>query len=213
MDMTSTVVPKSDQTNADDLIAGPRTIRITKVSGTGQPDQPVAVYFDGDDGRPFKPCKTMRRLMMGGWGTDAAQYAGRRMTIYRDPKVAFGGMEVGGIRISHMSDIEADMKLALTVTKAKRAMFTVMPLPAEKPKAHDVEAGARDLVARIEAVPEMMELMALTADADVVKKRTYLAKNRPELANAVNDAVEAKRAAFDVPSAAADDDTVPGDRP
>lgn len=128
MDMSAFVVPKSDQMNADDLISGPMTVTITKVSGTGNADQPVAVYFEGDNGKPFKPCKSMRRVMIAAWGADANQYPGRAMTLYRDPKVAFGGMEVGGIRISHMSHMERDLALALTVTKAKRAPFVVKVL-------------------------------------------------------------------------------------
>jgi hypothetical protein len=128
MDMSATVVPKSDQMNADDLISGPMTVTITKVSGTGNADQPVAVYFEGDNNKPFKPCKSMRRVMITAWGPDAAQYPGRAMTLYRDPKVAFGGMEVGGIRISHMSHIERDLSMALTVTKAKRATYLVKVL-------------------------------------------------------------------------------------
>lgn len=128
MDMSAFVAPKSDQMNADDLIAGPRTIRITRVAGTGAADQPVAVFYEGDDGKPLKPCKSMRRVMIAAWGTDAAQYVGRAMTLYRDPKVKFGGMEVGGIRISHMSHIERDLVMALTVTKAKREPYKVSVL-------------------------------------------------------------------------------------
>jgi hypothetical protein len=30
------------------------------------------------------------------------------MTLYCDPEVQFGGMKVGGIRISHMSDIDGE---------------------------------------------------------------------------------------------------------
>lgn len=125
MDMSQFVIPKSDQLNADDLIAGPRTIRITRVAGTGNTDQPVSVYFEGDDNKPFKPCKGMRRVMIAGWGVDASQYVGRSMTLYRDPKVVFGGMEVGGIRISHMSHLDRPLAMALTVTKAKRAPYKV----------------------------------------------------------------------------------------
>src|SRR6185312_4825526 len=134
MNMMETVAPKSSQLNADDLIGGPITIRITKVSGTGNNDQPVAVSFDGDNSKPFLPCKSMRRVMITVWGVDAAQYVGRSMTLYRDPKVIFGGMEVGGIRISHMSHIDRDMVMALTATKGKRAPYTVKPLAEQATK-------------------------------------------------------------------------------
>lgn len=134
MDMSAFVIPKSDQMNADDLISGPRTITITKVSGTSNAEQPVAVFFEGDNSKPYKPGKSMRRVMIAAWGKDAKQYAGRRMTLYCDPNVSFGGMKVGGIRISHMSDIERDMTMALTATKGKRAPFTVKRLVEAAPR-------------------------------------------------------------------------------
>ncbi len=135
MDMAQFIIPKSDQLNADDLIAGPRTVRITKVSGTGNADQPVAVYFDGDGGRPYKPCKGMRRVMVSVWSKDASQYIGRSMTLFRNPKVLWGGMEVGGIQISHMSNIDRPMIVVLTISKTKRVQHRVEPLatPSDAP--------------------------------------------------------------------------------
>lgn len=134
-DMTQTIVPKSDQLNSDDLIAGPRTIRITKVAVDMGGEQPASVYFEGDGGKPFKPCKSMRRVMVALWGADSAAYVGRSMTLYRDPKVTWGGMAVGGIRISHMSGIEEKTTLVLTETKKTRKPFVVSPLVASKAPA------------------------------------------------------------------------------
>jgi hypothetical protein len=161
MDMSAHVIPKSDQMNADDLISGPRTITITKVSGTGNSEQPVAVSFEGDNGKPYKPGKSMRRVMIAAWGPDASKYVGRQMTLYCDPGVVFGGMKVGGIRISHMTDIDRDFTTALTVTKAKRAPFTVKKLTAEAPKVSN-----RDRMfaaARAAAVKGEEALTAFTA--------------------------------------------------
>lgn len=202
MDMAAFVVPKSDQLNADDLIAGPRTIRIERVSGSGNPDQPVNVHFDGDGGKPFRPCKSMRRVMIAAWGPDAAQYAGRRLTLYRDPKVAFGGMEVGGIRISHMSDIERDLVMALTVTKAKRAPYRVQVLkpdapPAKKaPDAKTLEsarAWAEGFVAKINGASDAEALTALLSDAEARKRRDWIAENLPDSAAAIEAALDAKQ--------------------
>lgn len=132
IDITETLAPKSDQLNADDLMAGPRTVTITAVS-RGDADQPVNVTTaEFGDGRPFKPCKSMRRVMVAAWGPDASIYVGRRMTLYRDEKVRFGGQDVGGIRISHLSHIDKRLSIALTVTRGKRAPFVVVPLP-DKP--------------------------------------------------------------------------------
>lgn len=129
VDMTQFVIPKSDQLNADDLIGGPRTITVTAVKANeGSAEQPVSIFFDGDNGKPYKPCKSMRRVMVHVWGADAKNYIGRSMTLYCDPNVQFGGMKVGGIRISHMSHMEKAQTMALTATKSKRAPFTVQPL-------------------------------------------------------------------------------------
>ncbi|MFN9114873.1 MAG: hypothetical protein ACK5XN_32840, partial [Bacteroidota bacterium] len=93
-DMSQTIAPKSDQLNADDLISGPRTIEVAKVALSGSAEQPVAIGFKGDNGKPFKPCKSMRRVMVRVWGTDGNAYVGRRMTIYRDDSVTWGGQAV-----------------------------------------------------------------------------------------------------------------------
>ena len=132
IDLRGTIKPKSDQLNADDLIGGPVTIRITAVS-VAEGEQPVSISFDGDGGKPFKPGKSMRRVLVNLWGPDGEAYVGRSLTIYRDEQVVFGGVEVGGIRISHMSHLQRETTMALTATKAKRKPFTVRPLVVEKP--------------------------------------------------------------------------------
>jgi hypothetical protein len=123
---------KSSQLNTDDLIAGPKTIAITKVSA-GSAEQPVAVSFEGDSGKPWYPCKSMRRVLVAAWGADASQYVGRRVTLFRDPGVTYGGIQVGGIRVSHLSDLDGPLSIALTVTRQKRSPYKVQPLLASPP--------------------------------------------------------------------------------
>ncbi len=126
--MLDTIIPKSDQLNADDLIGGQtKTIKITNVTLVAG-DQPVALSYEGDNGKPFKPGKSMRRVLVTIWGGDGKEYIGRSMTLYRDEKVKFGGVDVGGIRISHMSHIKEPITMALTAAKAVRKPFTVLPL-------------------------------------------------------------------------------------
>lgn len=127
-DISSTIVPKSDQLNADDLMTGPRTVTVERVA-SGSDEQPVNVHLVEFPGRPFRPSKTVRRIMVAAWGKEAANYAGRRMTLYRDPTVKFGGSDVGGIRVSHLSHIDKRIVLSLTVTRGKRAAYIVEPLP------------------------------------------------------------------------------------
>lgn len=137
-DMRVAIVPKSDQLNADDLIAGPLTITIKNVSIRQSTEQPVSIHFEGDNGKPYKPCKSMSRVMVHAWGPDANQYAGKSMTLYRDPSVKWGGVEIGGIRISHMSHIKGDETMALTATKGSRKLFTVKPLQVQASAAASV---------------------------------------------------------------------------
>lgn len=139
-DIMSTIAPKSDQLNTDDLIGRSLTIKVSRVSLCGEPDQPVAIHYEGDGGKPYKPCKSMRRVMVHVWGGDGNAYVGRRMTLYRDDKVQFGGLAVGGIRISHMSDIDNAVTMALTATRAARKPFTVKPLPPETDVEPEVAA-------------------------------------------------------------------------
>ncbi len=145
-DMTAVITPKSDQKNADDLLSGPITIKITEVKIRPGTEQPISIHFEGDEGKPYKACKSMCRVMVAAWGPDSHAYVGRSMTLYRDPLVKWAGMEVGGIRISHMSDIGSPMTMALTATKGSRKPFTVKPLapsknwPQELNNAETVEA-------------------------------------------------------------------------
>lgn len=126
-DLTKITVAKSDQLNADDLIGGAITVNITGIRLSGNSDQPLIIDIDGGH-RPYKPCKSMTRLLIFCWGKDGNQYVGRRMTLYRDPTVKWAGEEVGGIRISHLSNIDKSMSVALTMTRGKRKPYTVEPL-------------------------------------------------------------------------------------
>jgi hypothetical protein len=132
MDMTPTLAAKSNQLTTDDLIAGPLTILITSVSA-GTAEQPVAISYEGDQGKPWFPCKSMRRVLVAAWGADAKEYAGRSVTLFRDPEVSYGGIKVGGIRISHLSGLDNPLSIALTVTRQRRAPYKVQPLKVAPP--------------------------------------------------------------------------------
>lgn len=127
MDIANSLAPRSDQVNADDLVAGPMTVTIRKVVG-GKAEQPFDFLLEETD-RAYRPAVTMRRLIAAAWGTNGDDYVGRRLTIYRDPDVMFGKDKVGGIRISHMSHIDKRLEIKLQTTRGKRSLFTVDPLP------------------------------------------------------------------------------------
>lgn len=129
MDISQAAQPKSDQLNADDLIGGPQLVTITEVR-KGSSEQPVEIVTtEFGPGRPYRPGKSMIRVLIAAWGKEASAYVGRRLMLYRDPSITFGKDAVGGIRISAMSHLDSRMTLALTVTRGKRAPFTVDPLP------------------------------------------------------------------------------------
>lgn len=172
IDMSAFIEARSDQLNADDLLDSPRTITITRVSGTGSAEQPVAVHYEGENGRPFMPCKTVRRIMVGAWGKYTDQYVGRAMTLYRDPAVSFGGMVVGGIRVSHMSHIDGEKTLALQVTRGRKAPFKILPL-ATKPQPADDQAVA--LKALTDAAEQGLEALGN------VWKQKWMAPHREAL--------------------------------
>ena len=181
MDLRTTIQPKSDQLNADDLVGGAKTIKITKVVGHESVDQPISIFFEGDDGKPYKPCKTMRRLLVQVWGYESDDYAGRSMTIYRDDEVKYAGVNVGGIRISHVSHIDKPIDVLITVAKSKRRPVTVNPLKVEQQekqlprvnftKAVDLIKSGKKTVAEIVSISTctLEEIAGLKEVEEVVK--------------------------------------------
>lgn len=142
-DMTAVIQPKSDQLNADSLLSGPITITVAKVSIRPGTEQPVSIHYEGDNGKPYKPCKSMARVLVAMWGADAKQYVGRTMTLYCEPSVTWAGMAVGGLRISHMSHIDREHTMALTASKGNRKPFKVLPLEVAAPKKGTPVSAAR----------------------------------------------------------------------
>lgn len=191
VDMSRFIEAKSDQLNADDLIGAPRTITITRVTGSDG-DQPVSIYYDGDNGKPFKPCKTIRRVLMGVWGRDGNSYVGQSMTLYRDNSVTFGGLQVGGIRISHMSGIDKETTVVVMKSKGKKAGMKILPLAAQRndtvsPNVLTIDRARSD----IEAAADLDELKSIWTRKSMAPHRTELQgdldKRKAELSDTVSD--------------------------
>jgi len=198
------LAPRSDQLNADDLLAGPRTIRITGarfVNGE-RGGKKIIVNYDGDNGKPWHPCKTMGRAMVLVWGIlddpdeakVAAQFAGKSVTLYRDPNVDFGKEKnIGGIRISHMSHIDSAKSVKLTVSQGKKGQFVFQPLTAEvrhianpnaaadwaaafiakvngAPTSDDLNAYVAKQIAKLDRLPDDLRTQADAAVSDMLAK-------------------------------------------
>lgn len=169
-DLRSTIIPKSDQINAEQLLTGPITITVTSVE-IGSKEQPVIVHYENDNGRPFKPCLTMRKVLVLAWGENGNAWAGKSMTLYNDPAVRFGGTDVGGIRISHMTDIERDVKVSLTSTRGKKAKYEIkrLVLGASSGKSSPKASVTLDQVlSALSSSDSLEELLAAAEQAKVL---------------------------------------------
>lgn len=124
---------KSDQLNAVDILGVEPVIRVRDVVVRDSRDQPVSVYFDGDNNRPWKPSKGMIRVLCAGWGDDETQWIGKSARIFCDPSVIYAGKETGGIRVLAMSDINPrGFTVPLAISKQKRIAWTVQPLVVQQ---------------------------------------------------------------------------------
>lgn len=193
-DMSAVIVAKSDQWNADDFTAGPRTFTVEDVTIRPGTEQPVQIRLAGSD-KVFRPCKTVSRVLVAGWGADANAYRGRSLTLYTDPGVTWGGMKVGGIRVSHMSDLDRPLVIALQEKKGSRKMTTVQPLKADAPAGKQTAEQWVDahLIA-VEAAADAGALEALVATGK--KAVDKLLANSPTLGQRVLDAYAARQDAL-----------------
>lgn len=186
MDITKTVEPKSDQQNFEDYISGPRTVTVSDVK-QGPPEQPVHLHLVEYPGRPYKPGKSMRRVLIAAWGVEASAYKGRRMTLFGDPTIKFGGQAIGGIRIAALSDITEPLEVLLTVTRGKRAPFVVQPLTDAPAVDESVVVDMLAMIASAESIPALKTAWDLAGVKGVQKHPDVIAakdKRKAELAGA-----------------------------
>lgn len=147
--LTDTILANSNQLNACD-IPKPVTVTVTDVRRGSAKEQPVAVHISGGY-QPFYPCKTVRRIMIGAWGDNGRDWIGRSMTLFCDESVRYGGIAVGGIRISHMDGIDADMVFSVNLTRGKKGQVSVKKLSVTMYPADKFEANIGAWVAAIAA--------------------------------------------------------------
>ncbi len=126
----ASIEPKSDQLNADDVQSATKTITVTKVVG-GSSEQPIFIYYKGENKKSYRPCKSMIRTIVHCWTDEAKNWIGKSMTLFCDPAVKFGGVAVGGIRISHMSHIKGKTTIPLTMARGRKSPYSVEVLKVE----------------------------------------------------------------------------------
>lgn len=142
MDIGDTIAPDSDQLDAIDLrSSGPQTFTITRVVVRAG-DQPVDVHLK-EFPRPWRPGKSMRRVLDSLWGpSKGGVYEGRRVTLFCDERVKFGGDAIGGVRIRAMSHIgDKERGVSLIVSRGNVKVYTVKPLPDGAPQGGAPSGG------------------------------------------------------------------------
>ena len=158
LDISDTLAPKSDQLDAVDLLR-PQVFTVAEVSKvTGE--QPLNVRLV-EFPRVWRPSKGMRRVLAFCWGKDAKQWAGRRVELFCDASVQYGGKAVGGIRISRMSHIDSTQKVPLLVAQGRGSIYTVEPLPDAPQQPAQITA---DEIAACTTEGELRALYKATSD-------------------------------------------------
>ena len=74
---------KSDQLNFVDIGESELIIEITAVD-VRVGDQPVSIFYDGCDNRPFKPSKGVIRILDAAWGDESDDWIGKSIKLYGD---------------------------------------------------------------------------------------------------------------------------------
>jgi hypothetical protein len=149
--MKVTIKKKTDQLNYEDFLGG--VTRTFTIAGyrelSGEQNYEISL---AEDTRYWRPPTTDMKKMVALWGDESDVWVGRRVTLAGDPEVMMAGQKVGGIRLTHMSDIgPKPVSMSLTVTRGKKRTFTVQPLPdapAPDPRIEQLKAEWR------EATPE-----------------------------------------------------------
>lgn len=157
-DIGDTLAPKSEQLDAVDLISGPRIFTITECRTTKGLEQPTTIRL-AEFPRPWKPGKNQRRVLAFCWGGKGAAYVGRRVELYCDTSVVYGGTKVGGIRIRALSHIDGPIDAPIIPTRGQGGTWHVEPLPDE-PSAKLTEPTPQQ-------VAECTDVALLTAWAEV----------------------------------------------
>lgn len=123
----------TDQLNYEDFIGG--LTRIVTIAGVkdGAKEAQYDIAIEGD-ARFWRPPATVLKMLIKAWGDEAAQWVGRRAELYGDPNVDSPAMKkAGGIRVSRVSHIDAPVSEMLTITRGKKARFTLDPLTDAAP--------------------------------------------------------------------------------
>jgi hypothetical protein len=164
-DVSDTTEAKSNQLGASDFTGGvTKNIKITKVSRIAE-SKGLILNYENENGKPFYPCKTVRRILQHFWTKDAKLWVGKSMTLFCDPEVTYGGEKTGGVRVSHLSDIKKQETISLRKTNKSVASLTIKPLVVAPVTvaAKEVAPVSEIIIGALESVGAMMAASGISA--------------------------------------------------
>jgi hypothetical protein len=172
VDIRAATKPKSDQLNYENFIAGPQTFTVSSVT-RGDRDHPVFVHLVECPATPYKPSKGMLKCIAApdGWGDKSTQWVGKAITLYGDPTVVYGGVEVGGIKVGALGNIASDYETLISARRGVRKPHLIRKLVIETPadlQPYDPDQFAANLPAWHAAI----ESGKATPDKIIAKLRT-----------------------------------------
>ncbi|QLF83862.1 hypothetical protein SEA_MOOSEHEAD_53 [Gordonia phage Moosehead] len=179
--MKITAEPRSDQWNADDFVGGKAKVFTIADVKVGSAEQKYDIHLTEGNGRAWRPPLTVIRILMDAWGDESDDWIGRRVALYREASVRFGKDQVGGIRISHMSDLptgDRPFEHMVSESRGRKQKVIIKPLPASfKPIPESfvakVEAGGLSVEDRAKA-SEYLDKLTDADPAEVARLRALV---------------------------------------
>lgn len=159
-ELMDALAPKTDQLNADDLF-GIESLVVTIRGPVTVKDGKLCIPLE--EVKPYKPSKGMGRIIMSMFG-GRESWPGKKLRLYRNPQVKFGGKEVGGIEISEASHIGREMTFAVTVSRGQKKPHKVRQLKEDVDPVHAVQVAFRQAVTEDEVKMAMENAASFTND-------------------------------------------------
>lgn len=132
MNIREFVKIKSDRLNYEDFIMGPQDFKIVRLGKkTDQGNVRLLMFFEGREETPYWLPKGMVKCLSNpdGWGeAPFSEWVGRRVRLFGEPTVVYAGKELGGIRISNISDIAGAYSTKITERRGVRIDYVISPL-------------------------------------------------------------------------------------
>lgn len=141
IDLTKHIEADSDCLVAADLVGGPLTILVERVTESGKNDKKKIDIFYANSEKPFRPCKSMLRILCELWNTtDATTFIGRGITLYREPDCMWKGEKTPGVRICGLSHIEKAVTVVANERRGKMNTYQIEPIRPWPPAAPEPQA-------------------------------------------------------------------------